>query len=160
MPARLQTFYTNFVSLFSVPPFPYTYFWNFMTVTKNVVPGAPSLYMFGKYILKDLGLLFLESTWSQTEITRTDGLLDPEKLTGGFTIVIKLKFDPDIKNCNTPRFIVDTGATSLNTRGLSVYTLSGKIIAVVTTSKTTWKVGVVFIRSKHLIKSKRSKYTW
>ena len=116
-----------------------------MTVKQNRIPGTPPLYMFGKYKLIDLGLLFFEpTTWSQTELNPKDGLMDPEKLVEGFTIGMKIKLDPVTKTCTTPRFIVDTGAASLNTRGVSVYTVGGKILALVTTSKSSWQACILF----------------
>ena len=69
----------------------------------------------------------------------------------GFTIGIKIKFNQVIKTCETPRFIVDTGAASVNTRGLSVYTINGKIIAVVSTSRTTWRVSVLCSHRRYTI---------
>jgi hypothetical protein len=53
---------------------------------------------------------------------------------------IKLRFDETAKEYDTPRYVLDTEATSGAKTGVSLYVLNGKLIAEIATSSTKWKV--------------------
>ena len=108
-------------------------------ITKGKIAGQPPLVIGGKYQLINMGFLFLNQTYVVTQISAQDCLVNPDKCDSGFTVGIKIKLDPSVLACKGPRFIVDTGP-GVGMRGLSVYTVAGKVVAVVATSTKFWKV--------------------
>lgn len=59
----------------------------------------------------------------------------------GFSIGAKLKFDQADMTYSTPKYIFDSGARSLATRGVSVYVLNGNLFFELATANKAWKVG-------------------
>ena len=58
----------------------------------------------------------------------------------GLAFGIKLRFDETAKEYDTPRYVLDTEATSSGKTGVSLYVLNGKLIAEIAMSSTKWKV--------------------
>jgi hypothetical protein len=80
------------------------------------------------------------SAFLSTRLVSTDILASPDRATQGLAFGIKLKFDGAVKQYDTPRYVLDTGATSGGKTGISLYVLNGKLIAEIATSSMKWKV--------------------
>lgn len=92
----------------------------------------------------DLGYLFnSKDSWVEGQISNQDGLVDPDKLTAGFSVGLKVKLDETIRLCKEPRYLVDTGAASLQTRGLSIFVVGSSLTVHITTSKQIFKVNTL-----------------
>ena len=83
------------------------------------------------------------STLAETSLPINDCLQDPGQCSNGFTIGTKVKFDEADMSYKEPKFIVDSGARSLNTRGVSVYIVNGNLFFELATAKKAWKVCVL-----------------
>ena len=95
----------------------------------------------------DLGYLFnSKNSWVEGQISTQDGLLDPEKLTAGLSIGLKVKLDESMRLCTEPRYLVDTGSASLQTRGLSIYLVGNALTVQITTSSEIFRVSRYTIR--------------
>ena len=129
------------VYLFPAPPVPTSYYWYFLAVTGNRITGSPPLLTSGTYKIIDLGYLFnSRQSWAQTTITRQDCLLNPEACLSGLSIGFKIKLDKSMASCQEPRYLLDTGAISLMTRGVSVFVVGETLSVQITTSKSIYKV--------------------
>lgn len=60
----------------------------------------------------------------------------------------KLKFDEADMSYKMPKYIVDSGARSLSTRGVSVYIVNGNLIFELATAKKAWKVCQLYAEDK------------
>ena len=58
----------------------------------------------------------------------------------GFSMGAKLKFDEEDMSYSTPKYIIDSGARSLTTRGVSAYIVNGNLFFELATAKKAWKV--------------------
>ncbi|XP_031555970.1 uncharacterized protein LOC116292758 [Actinia tenebrosa] len=124
----------------NAPPVPTSYYWYFLAVKGNQITGSPPLLISGTYKLIDLGYLFnSKQSWVQTRITRQDCLLNPEACLTGLSIGFKIKLDKSIASCQEPRYLLDTGATSLMTRGVSVFVVGETLSVQISTSKNVYK---------------------
>ena len=118
-----------------------SYYWGFKTVKSGFVEGSPTFKANGDVSAGDGGLIFNGVTsWLAARVDKTDCLVDPERCVKGFSIGAMLKLSPDIKEYGEARYIIDTGAHSEDTRGVSLYTVSGKLHFMFATSTKTWEV--------------------
>lgn len=81
------------------------------------------------------------STYASAALPKSDCLQDPGVCVNGFSIGAKLKFDQADMTYSTPKYIFDSGARSLATRGVSVYVLNGNLFFELATANKAWKVG-------------------
>lgn len=103
--------------------------------------GSPALNLVGNTLIKGSGMLFDgASTLAETSLPINDCLQDPGQCSNGFTMGTKVKFDEADMSYKEPKFIVDSGARSLNTRGVSVYIVNGNLFFELATAKKAWKV--------------------
>lgn len=131
----------NFTILFPAPPVPTSYYWYFLAINGNQISGSPPLLISGTYRLIDLGYFFnSRKSWVQTRITKEDCLLNPQACLSGLSIGFKIKLDKSIASCQEPRYLLDTGATSLMTRGVSVFVVGETLTVQITTAKNVYKV--------------------
>ena len=116
-------------------------FWSFSTIINGSIPGHVPFHVHGHVVLSD-GVLYFdgESDYLSAQQKSTDILVDPTTAIQGLAFGIKLKMEGAMKFFDTPRFVMDTGATSSKTTGVSLYILNGKLIAEVATSTKKWKV--------------------
>lgn len=115
--------------------------WSFIFKTHNKIVGSPALNLVGNTLIKGSGMLFDgTSTLAETSLPINDCLQDPGQCSSGFTIGTKVKFDEADMSYKEPKFIVDSGARSLNTRGVSVYIVNGNLFFELATAKKAWKV--------------------
>lgn len=97
----------------------------------------------------DDGLYFDGITgYLSTQLGTNNILTNPEKATGGFSLGIKLKFDSSAKEYDTPRYVLDTGAKSAGTAGMSLYVFNGQIVVELSSTRTKWKVSVSLFLSE------------
>lgn len=78
--------------------------------------------------------------FAEASLVKTDCLQDPEQCQNGFSMGAKLKLDEAVMSYKMPKYIVDSGARSLTTRGVSVYIVNGNLIFELATAKKAWKV--------------------
>ena len=117
------------------------YFWSFITIVNGKIPGDPSFIVNGHVEVVDGGLYFDGITaFLSTHLVPTNILSDPDMAKEGLAFGIKLRFDGIVKEYDTPRYVLDTEATSGGKTGVSLYVLNGKLIAEIATSSTKWKV--------------------
>lgn len=79
-------------------------------------------------------------TYATTSLPKSDCLQDPGRCVNGFSMGAKLKFDEEDMSYSTPKYIIDSGARSLTTRGMSVYIVNGNLFFELATAKKAWKV--------------------
>ena len=65
-------------------------------------------------------------------------ILDPEVCETGFTIQMTVKVYKDSVFNKTKLFLLDSGATSADSRGISIFVQDGRIEAMVSTRETIW----------------------
>jgi len=70
-----------------------------------------------------------------------DALVYPERFAKGFSFGIKVKLPDSVNDYTNPRFILDTGAKSLSSRGVSLYLLEKRLVCEIASSEYMWKVG-------------------
>lgn len=80
------------------------------------------------------------TSWLAARVAQTDCLLDPDRCDKGLSIGLMVKFPPQIKEYGEARYIIDSGAHSEHTRGISFYTVAGKLRVFFATSNKIWKV--------------------
>ena len=80
------------------------------------------------------------STFAETSLPLSDCLQDPGRCWNGFSMGAKMKFDEVDMSYKEPKYIVDSGARSLTTRGVSVYIVNGNLFFELATAKKAWKV--------------------
>jgi hypothetical protein len=117
------------------------YFWSFLTIVNGKIPGDPPFIVNGHVEVVDGGLYFDGITaFLSTHLVPTNILSDPDMAKEGLAFGIKLRFDGIVKEYDTPRYVLDTEATSGGKTGVSLYVLNGKLIAEIAMSSTKWKV--------------------
>ena len=79
-------------------------------------------------------------TYATTSLPKSDCLQDPGRCVNGFSMGAKLKFDEEDMSYSTPKYIIDSGARSLTTRGVSAYIVNGNLFFELATAKKAWKV--------------------
>lgn len=115
--------------------------WSFIFKTHNKIVGSPALNLVGNTLIQDSGMLFDGvGTFAEASLSKTDCLQDPGQCPNGFTIGTKVKFDEADLSYKMPKYIVDSGARSLTTRGVSVYIVNGNLFFELATAKKAWKV--------------------
>lgn len=70
----------------------------------------------------------------------TDCVMDPALCTKGLSIGMSLKFDQSAKDYKEPKYLIDTGAQSSQTRGVSMFVKDGKIFFTLAISQKVWEV--------------------
>ena len=132
--------------------FPYTaspvspfHSWSFIFKTHNKVIGAPPLSLFGNSLIQNNGMAFDgTSTFATAALRKSDCLQDPGVCVNGFSMGSRLKFDQADMAYTMPKYIVDSGARSITTRGVSVYIVKGNLFFELATAKKAWKVRMGF----------------
>ena len=64
--------------------------------------------------------------------------LDPNLCPRGLSVEMTIKVDPEATSYREPRYILDTGASSFNSRGVSLYTIDNKLRADVAIRDTAY----------------------
>lgn len=121
------------------------FYWSFKIITHdNKVPGIPKLTKHGNVQIEDEGFSFDGITsYLSTTIDRESPLTNPEIYSSGITFGLKLKF---LKTeYEVPAYIIDTGAKSVKSRGISLYILNRKLVFELSTSTTLFKVRLLVI---------------
>ena len=105
------------------------YFWRLKSITpQGFVEGNPAFRVHGNVQASDGGVAFDgQNGFLTTDMAGTDCIMDPALCTKGLSIGMSLKFDQSAKNYKEPRYLIDTGAQSSQTRGISMYVKDGKI---------------------------------
>ena len=67
------------------------------------------------------------SSFLTTDMSNTDCLMDPALCGKGLSLGMSVKFDKSVNDYKEPRYLLDTGAQSSQTRGVSMYTKEGKV---------------------------------
>jgi hypothetical protein len=117
------------------------YFWSFLTIVNGKIPGQLPFVVNGHVEVVDGGLYFDGITaFLSTHLVPTNILSNPDMAKEGLAFGIKLRFDGTAKEYDTPRYVLDTEATSGGKTGVSLYVLNGKLIAEIATSSMKWKV--------------------
>lgn len=69
-------------------------------------------------------------------------LSNPDKCAAGLTFGIRFKLDDAAKNYkDEPHYIVDSGGSSKESRGFTLFVKDGKLYAVVSVPDEVWRVG-------------------
>ena len=74
-------------------------------------------------------------------MSMTDCLMDPALCSKGLSLGMTVKFDQSVKDYKEPRYLLDTGAKSSQTRGVSIYVKDGKLFFNLAISQKAWEVG-------------------
>lgn len=123
------------------PPVPFSYYWSLSSINKGFVEGNPAFKVNGGVTPADGGLAFDGKTgWLGAHVDKMDCLVDPERCTKGFAIGTKINIDPSALSSKEEKYIIDTGAESTAKRGVSLYTMDGKLVFVLATTGKTWEV--------------------
>ena len=98
--------------------------------------------MHGKIQASDGGVAFDgQSGFLTTDMSMTDCLMDPALCSSrGLSIGMSVKFDKSVEDYKEARYLLDTGAQSSHTRGLSVYLKDGKVFFTLAISQKVWEV--------------------
>lgn len=117
------------------------YFWSFLTIVNGKIPGHLPFNVLGHVEVVDGGLYFDGITaFLSTQLVPSNILANPDRAKEGLAFGIKMKFDGTAKEYDTPRYVLDTGATSGGNTGISLYVLNGKLITEISTPVMKWKV--------------------
>ena len=81
-----------------------------------------------------------QSGFLTTDMSMTDCLSDPALCSKGLSLGMTVKFDQSVKEYKEPRYLLDTGAQSSQTRGVSLYVKDGKVFFNLAISQKTWQV--------------------
>nr|XP_058946642.1 uncharacterized protein LOC131774603 [Pocillopora verrucosa] len=115
--------------------------WSFIFKTHEKIVGSPPLNLFGDTPIQGSGMSFDGlGTYATTSLPKSDCLQDPGRCVNGFSMGAKLKFDEEDMSYSTPKYIIDSGARSLTTRGVSAYIVNGNLFFELATAKKAWKV--------------------
>ena len=117
------------------------FYWSFRIITGDIVPGSPEFTKHGNVQSVDGGLsLDGVTAYLSSVIDQRSPMTNPELYRSGVTIGIKLKFDSKIAKYDIPTYILDTGAKSVKSRGISLYLLDKKLVFELNTLNTLFKV--------------------
>lgn len=75
-------------------------------------------------------------------MSNTDCLVDPALCGKGLSLGMSVKFDKSVNDSKEPRYLLDTGAQSSQTRGVSMYIKEGKVFFNLAISQKSWEVGI------------------
>ena len=75
-----------------------------------------------------------------TDMSSTDCLMNPAGCAKGLSLGMTVKFDKSVNDYKEPRYLLDTGAQSLQTRGVSFYVKDGKVFFTLAISQKSWEV--------------------
>ena len=115
--------------------------WSFIFKTHDKLIGTPPLNLFGTSLIQDKGMVFDGvGTFATADLPRSDCLRDPGLCVNGFSIGCRIKFDQADMAYAMPKYIFDSGARSLSTRGVSVYIVKGSLFFELATATRAWKV--------------------
>ena len=130
---------SRLLSLFIVPNI---YFWRLKSVSsQGFIEGNPAFTVHGSVQSNDGGVSFDgTSGFLTTDMASTDCVMDPSLCMKGLSIGMNLKFDQSAKDYKEPRYLIDTGAQSSQTRGVSMYVKDGKIFFKLAISQKVWEV--------------------
>lgn len=85
------------------------------------------------------------TSWLAARLEKTDCLLDPDRCDKGLSLGVMLKVTSEIKEYGEARYILDTGAHSEDARGISLYTVEGKLRFMLATSSKVWEVSSSYL---------------
>ena len=75
-------------------------------------------------------------------------VLDPALCPGGLSVEMTVKVDPAATMYRAPRYILDSGASSFNSRGVALYTLDNKLRADVAVKDKAYCLVVPLVTDK------------
>lgn len=112
------------------------------TITpQGFIEGTPAFSVHGNIQASDGGVsLDGQSGFLTTDMSMTDCLSDPALCSKGLSLGMTVKFDQSVKEYKEPRYLLDTGAQSSQTRGVSLYVKDGKVFFNLAISQKTWQV--------------------
>lgn len=121
--------------------------------------GNPAFRVHGNVQASDGGVAFDgQSGFLTTDMSVTDCVMDPALCTKGLSIGMNLKFDQSAKEYKEPRYLIDTGAQSSQTRGVSLYVKDGKIFFTLAISQKVWEVSRKQFEGCHFHALRKSMY--
>ena len=128
----------------AAPPISPSLSWLLTYMKDNAVPGSPPLTAHGSITDIAGGLSFDGATsYLDSNLPATDCIVNPDLCLDGFSFGGKLKFDQAAVTVNSPKFIMDTGASS-NHRGISMYQQMTALHVTLVTSNNVYKVSPVY----------------
>ena len=80
------------------------------------------------------------TTQIEGQLDSSECLVNPEKCSSGFSLGTKIKLDPSVAAYTIPKYIIDSGARSTKSRGVSMYILGGKLFFILVSAEKEWKV--------------------
>lgn len=136
----------GFVCYLSVVVFtvPSIYFWRLKHVTpQGFLEGNPAFRAHGTVQASDGGVAFDGQTgFLTTDMSANDCVMNPALCPKGLSVGMNLKFDQSVKTYKEPRYLIDTGAQSSQTRGISIYVKDGKVFFTLAISQKVWEVSM------------------
>ncbi|XP_012557208.2 uncharacterized protein LOC100201718 isoform X1 [Hydra vulgaris] len=115
--------------------------WSLTKISKNLIEGdfGPSLHIYGGVSIHN-GHAILDGIHGYLDAGDYQGecFSDPEVCETGFTIQMTVKVYRDSVFNKTKLFLLDSGATSTDSRGISIFVQDGRIEAMVSTRDTVW----------------------
>lgn len=121
--------------------------------------GNPAFRVHGNVQASDGGVAFDgQSGFLTTDMSATDCVMDPALCTKGLSIGMNLKFDQSAKEYKEPRYLIDTGAQSSQTRGVSLYVKDRKIFFTLAISQKVWEVSRKQFEGYHFHALRKSMY--
>lgn len=128
----------------AIPTIRPAFYWSFYVLNNGTIPGSPSFTTYGNPQVDNEGLLFDGvSSYIGAHMHSDDALVYPERFTKGFSFGLKVKLPDSVKDYTTPRYILDSGAKSLSSRGVSLYLLEKRLVCEIASSDFMWKVGLI-----------------
>ena len=129
------------VVVFTVPSI---YFWRLKHVTpQGFLEGNPAFRAHGTVQASDGGVAFDGQTgFLTTDMSANDCVMNPALCPKGLSVGMNLKFDQSVKTYKEPRYLIDTGAQSSQTRGISIYVKDGKVFFTLAISQKVWEVSM------------------
>ena len=99
--------------------------------------------MHGTVQASDGGVAFDGQTgFLTTDMSANDCVMNPALCPKGLSVGMNLKFDQSVKSYKEPRYLIDTGAQSSQTRGISIYVKDGKLFFTLAISQKVWEVSM------------------
>lgn len=149
----------SFLYTTCLPPYlvPNIYFWRLKSISpQGFIEGNPAFRVHGTVQPSDGGVAFDgQSGFLTTDMASTDCVMDPALCMKGLSIGMNLKFDQSMKDYKEPRYLIDTGAQSSQTRGVSMYVKDGKIYFKLAISQKVWEV-----RCKQFERIEWKEFSW
>ena len=105
------------------------------------IEGNPAFRVHGQVVASDGGVLLDgNSSFLTTDMGSTDCVMDPAQCTKGMSLGINMKLDQSVMNYKDARYLIDTGALSSQTRGVSLYIKDGKLGYMLAIHNKLWEV--------------------